>query len=62
MREQTLYEQAKALVLFNGYATVSLVQRHLLLGYAKAAAIVSDLEANGVVGRADRTGRREILP
>jgi len=56
-----LYERARALVLREGYATVSLIQRNLELGFGAGSAIVARLEAEGVVGSPDLAGRRALI-
>ncbi|MCB2102013.1 MAG: DNA translocase FtsK, partial [Rhodobacterales bacterium] len=56
-----LYDQAVALVAREGKASTSFVQRHLQIGYNRAARIIERMEVEGVVSKADRTGRREVL-
>ncbi len=56
-----LYDQAVALVAREGKASTSFVQRHLQIGYNRAARIIERMEAEGVVSKADRVGRREVL-
>ncbi|MEO5335405.1 MAG: DNA translocase FtsK 4TM domain-containing protein [Magnetospirillum sp. WYHS-4] len=56
-----LYDQAVAIVTREGKASTSFVQRHLQIGYNRAARIVERMEAEGVVSKADRVGRREVL-
>ncbi|MGB8275685.1 MAG: DNA translocase FtsK 4TM domain-containing protein [Alphaproteobacteria bacterium] len=56
-----LYDQAVALVAREGKASTSFIQRHLQIGYNRAARIVERMEQEGVVSRADRVGRREVL-
>jgi len=56
-----LYDKARTLVIMEGYATVALIQRHLLLGYNGGLRIVARLEADGVVSAPDHTGRRRLL-
>jgi DNA segregation ATPase FtsK/SpoIIIE-like protein len=43
------YSQARTLVEKTGYATISLIQRHLLLGYRQASLLVARLIVEGVV-------------
>ena len=56
-----LYDQAIALVAREGKASTSFVQRHLQIGYNRAARIIERMEAEGVVGRANHVGKREVL-
>jgi hypothetical protein len=56
-----LYEEAKEIVMEAGKASASLLQRRLKLGYSRAARIIDELEAAGVVGAAEGAKPREIL-
>lgn len=56
-----LYDKAVALVCREGKASTSFVQRHLQIGYNRAARIIEKMEKEGVVSQADRVGRREVL-
>lgn len=56
-----VYEQAKELVLSTGQASASLIQRRLRVGYPRAARMIEQMEAEGIVGAAGRDGRREVL-
>lgn len=56
-----LYNQAVALILREGKVSTSFIQRHLKIGYNRAARIVDEMEAQGVVGQANHVGKREIL-
>ena len=56
-----LYRQALALVAREGKASTSFIQRHLQIGYNRAARIIEQMEQQGIVSRADRVGRREVL-
>ncbi len=56
-----LYDEALALVAREGKASTSFIQRHLQIGYNRAARIIERMEGEGVVSRADRVGRREVL-
>lgn len=55
------YDDAVALVTRNGQASISMIQRHLRIGYNRAARIVETMEAEGVVGPADGAKPREVL-
>jgi S-DNA-T family DNA segregation ATPase FtsK/SpoIIIE len=56
-----LYDQAVAIVLRDGKASTSYVQRRLSIGYNRAASIIERMEREGVVGAANHAGKREIL-
>ena len=57
----SLYDQAVALVTREGKASTSFIQRHLRIGYNRAATIVEEMERNGVVSPANHAGKREVL-
>jgi DNA segregation ATPase FtsK/SpoIIIE, S-DNA-T family len=59
--EQGLYEQAVAVVAREGKASTSFVQRHLNIGYNRAAKLIEQMEKEGVVGPANHVGKREVL-
>jgi S-DNA-T family DNA segregation ATPase FtsK/SpoIIIE len=56
-----LYDQAVEVVMKNRKASISLVQRHLKIGYNRAARLVEDMERAGLVGSMSSNGQREIL-
>ena len=56
-----LYDQAVALVAREGKASTSFVQRHLQIGYNRAARIIEQMEKEGVVSQANHVGKREVL-
>jgi len=56
-----LYDQAVALVAREGKASTSFVQRHLQIGYNRAARIIERMEQEGMVSRANHVGKREVL-
>ena len=56
-----LYDQAVALVLRERKVSTSFVQRHLQIGYNRAARIVERMEKEGLVSAANHVGKREIL-
>ena len=55
------YDQAVAVVLRDGKASTSYIQRRLGIGYNKAASIIEKMEKEGIVGPANHAGKREIL-
>ena len=56
-----LYDQAVVIVLENKRASISLVQRHLRIGYNRAARLLEDMEKAGLVSKMSGSGTREIL-
>jgi DNA segregation ATPase FtsK/SpoIIIE, S-DNA-T family len=56
-----LYDQAVQVVLQNKRASISLVQRHLRIGYNRAARLLEDMEKAGLVSAMGGSGNREIL-
>ncbi len=56
-----LYDQAVAIVLRDGKASTSYVQRRLGVGYNKAATLIERMEEEGVISPANHAGKREIL-
>jgi len=56
-----LYDQAVALVAREKKASTSFIQRHLQIGYNRAARIIEQMEKEGVVGQANHVGKREVL-
>ena len=56
-----LYDQAVAVVLEHKRASISLVQRHLRIGYNRAARLLEDMEKAGMVSKMSGSGNREIL-
>jgi S-DNA-T family DNA segregation ATPase FtsK/SpoIIIE len=56
-----LYDRAVEVVLKNQKASISLVQRHLAIGYNKAANLLEAMEKAGLVSAMNARGQREIL-
>ena len=55
------YDDAIALVTKSGQASISMIQRHLRIGYNRAARIIEVMEKQGVVGPSDGVKPREVL-
>jgi len=56
-----LYDEAVRIVIESRRASVSGVQRRLRIGYNRAARLVEEMEAAGLVGPAQANGGREVL-
>jgi DNA segregation ATPase FtsK/SpoIIIE, S-DNA-T family len=56
-----LYDQAVEIVIKNKRASISLVQRHLRIGYNRAARLLEDMEKAGMVSAMQSNGNREII-
>ncbi|MGE0119364.1 MAG: DNA translocase FtsK [Dongiaceae bacterium] len=56
-----LYDEAVAIVCRERKASTSFIQRHLQIGYNRAARIIERMEKEGVVSEANRVGKREVL-
>ena len=59
--ETVLYDKAVAIVTQTRRASVSGVQRHLRIGYNRAARLVEQMEQDGVVSAPQHNGNREVL-
>jgi S-DNA-T family DNA segregation ATPase FtsK/SpoIIIE len=59
--EASLYDQAVSVVAREGKASTSFIQRHLNIGYNKAAKLIEQMEKEGVVSVANHVGKREVL-
>jgi S-DNA-T family DNA segregation ATPase FtsK/SpoIIIE len=59
--QDELYDQAVAWVTESRKASISSVQRHLRIGYNRAARIIEEMEASGVVSQPEHNGQREVL-
>ncbi|MFV9644530.1 MAG: DNA translocase FtsK [Desulfobacterales bacterium] len=55
------YDDAIALITKTGQASISMVQRHLRIGYNRAARIIEMMEKEGIVGPSDGAKPREVL-
>ena len=56
-----LYNQAVSIVCREKKASTSFIQRHLQIGYNRAARIIERMESEGIVSPANHVGRREVL-
>jgi S-DNA-T family DNA segregation ATPase FtsK/SpoIIIE len=56
-----LYDQALAIILRERKVSTSFLQRHLQVGYNRAARIIEKLEEEGVISQPNHAGKREIL-
>ncbi|CAI3941757.1 DNA segregation ATPase FtsK/SpoIIIE or related protein (FtsK) (PDB:2IUT) [Commensalibacter communis] len=59
--DDELYNQAITLVVKEGKASTSFIQRHLSIGYNRAAKIIEQMEKERIVSPANHVGKREIL-
>jgi S-DNA-T family DNA segregation ATPase FtsK/SpoIIIE len=57
----SLYDQAVAVVCRERKASTSFIQRHLQIGYNRAARLIERMEQEGVVSQANHVGKREVL-
>jgi S-DNA-T family DNA segregation ATPase FtsK/SpoIIIE len=55
------YDEAVALITKTRQASISMIQRHLRIGYNRAARIIETMEKEGIVGPADGSKPREVL-
>jgi S-DNA-T family DNA segregation ATPase FtsK/SpoIIIE len=55
------YDDAVALVTEAGQASISMIQRHLRIGYNRAARIIEKMEKEGIVGPSDGAKPRDVL-
>ena len=56
-----LYEQAVAIVIQQQKASTSFIQRHLQIGYNRAARIIEQMESEGIITEANHIGKRSVL-
>jgi S-DNA-T family DNA segregation ATPase FtsK/SpoIIIE len=55
------YNQAVQIVVRDGKASTSYLQRKLQIGYNSAAKLIERMEADGIISSADHVGRRQVL-
>jgi S-DNA-T family DNA segregation ATPase FtsK/SpoIIIE len=56
-----MYDQAVAVVLQHRRASISLVQRHLRIGYNRAARLLEQMEKSGLVSAMSTNGNRDLI-
>ena len=59
--DKSLFDQAVAVVAREGKASTSFIQRHLSIGYNRAAKLIEQMEREGIITPANHVGKREIL-
>ncbi len=59
--EKSLFDLAVDVVTREGKASTSFIQRHLKIGYNRAASLIEQMEREGIVGPANHVGKREVL-
>jgi S-DNA-T family DNA segregation ATPase FtsK/SpoIIIE len=59
--QDPLYNEAVAIVQQQKRASISLVQRHLHIGYNRAARLMEAMEKQGIVSAMQSNGNREVL-
>jgi S-DNA-T family DNA segregation ATPase FtsK/SpoIIIE len=59
--QDALFQEAVELVKRSGHASASFLQRHLKVGYNRAARMIETMESRGIVGPADGARPREVL-
>lgn len=60
-QDDSLYEEAKEIIISVDKASTSFLQRKLRIGYARAARIIDMLEEDGIIGPADGSKPREVI-
>jgi S-DNA-T family DNA segregation ATPase FtsK/SpoIIIE len=59
--EDEMFQEAVELIKRSGHASASFLQRHLKVGYNRAARMIETMESRGIVGPADGARPREVL-
>ena len=60
-RQDPFYAEARELVLSARRSSISMVQRHLRIGYNRAARLIEQMEQAGMVSSMQSNGNREVL-
>ena len=60
-RQDPFYAEARELVLSARRSSISMVQRHLRIGYNRAARLLEQMEKTGLVSSMSTNGNRDIL-
>ncbi len=61
IEQDELYEEAKEVALGSGKISTSFLQRKFSIGYSRAAKIIDQLEANGIVGPSNGSKGRDVI-
>ncbi len=59
--DDPLYKQAIEVVAREQKASTSFIQRHLKIGYNRAASLIDKMEEDGLIGAANHVGKREVI-
>jgi len=59
--DEPMFDEAVEIVARAGKASTSFIQRQLKIGYNRAAGIIDEMEAQGMVSAPDHKGKREVL-
>jgi len=59
--DEPMFDEAVEIVARAGKASTSFIQRQLKIGYNRAAGIIDEMEAQGMVSEPDHKGKREVL-
>ena len=59
--DKSLFDQAVAVIAREGKVSTSFIQRHLSIGYNRAAKLIEQMEREGIITPANHVGKREIL-
>ena len=59
--DKSLFDQAVDMVAREGKASTSFIQRHLNIGYNKAAKLIEQMEKEGIISPANHANKREVL-